>query len=237
MFNHTPKTLLGKFLKSLFLTLMFPKAPVSTDTSEHLAAPGPVHPRVQSKTPSLHPSSSQNDGVQEPGSSSASELPPYIRNTPLGNPFRDGDAPGGYFYPNSNDMQKGPKSAPSTHADPPPTTTGTLLDTLPPAPITNADPFVDTMVLDEGLSPPLPPRPSGLKRGLQIPSRVSLITWGFRFPEILAEQGVSKPQWRNFKHELETFARMSASQWITVAAIDILICHFGPISGELHEHG
>ena len=227
MFNYTPKTVLGK---SLF-TLMFPKAPVSKDTSEHLAAPGPVHPRVELKTPSIRPSSSQNDGVQEPESSSASELPPYIRNTPLGDPFRAGDTPRGYFYPNSNGMQRGLKTATASHADPPPATTATLLDTLPPAPVRDNDPFVDTMVLDESLPPPLPPRPSGLKRGLQIPSRVSLITCGFSFPEILADQGVSKTQWRMFKHELEAFARLSLSQWITVAAYDILICNFGPITG------
>lgn len=228
MFNHASKTVLGK---SLFFTLMFPNASVSKDTSEHLAAPGPAHPRVESKTPSLHPSPSQNDGVQEPQSSSTSELPPYFRNTPLENSFRDGDASGGYSYPNSNGVQKGPKSATATHAEPPPATTATLLDNLASAPVNDNDPFVDTMVLDESLPPPLPPQPSGLKRGLQIPSRVSLITWGFSFPEILAEQGVSKTQWRMFKHELETFARMSLSQWITVAAIDILICNFGPITG------
>ena len=228
MFNYTPKTVLGK---SLFFTLMFPNAPVSKDTSKHLAAPGPAHPRAKSKTPSLRPSSSQNDGVQEAESSNASELPPYIRNTPLDRPFRDGDAPRGFFYPNSNGMQKGLNTATASHADPPPATTATLLDTLPPAPVADNDPFVDTMGLDESLPPPLPPRPSSLKRGLQIPSRVSLITCGFSFPEILAEQGVSKTQWRMFKHELETFARMSLSQWITVAAYDILICNLGPITG------
>ena len=210
---------------------MLPNAPVSKDTSEHFVAPGPAHPRVKSKAPSLRPSSSQNDGVQEAESSNASELPPYIRNTPLDRPFRDGDTPRGFFCPNSNGVHTGLNTATASHTDPPPATTATLLDTLPPATVADNDPFVDTMVLDESLPPPLSPRPSGLKRGLQIPSRVSAITCGFSFPEILADQGVSKTQWRMFKHELETFARLSLSQWITVAAYDILICNFGFITG------
>ena len=185
---------------------------------------------IDTKTPSLHQSSSQNHDVQEPESSSASKPPPYFRNSPLEDPFRDGDAPVGYFYPNDNGIQKGLKAATATHLDPAPATTVTLVDPPPPVPIVNSDPFVGGMVLDEDLPPPLPLRPSGLRRGLQIPSRVSHITFGFSFPEVLAEEGVNKEQWRLFKHELETFACLSISQHINVMGCGFLVGHFfGPL--------
>ena len=193
---------------------MAPNASVSIDASKHVAEPTAIDAGVGSS------SISHNDGVQEPGPSSAAGLPPYSGNPSLDDPFRDGDAHVGYFYPNGNGMQKGLKSATATQMDP------------PPVPIANIDPFASAMDLDESLPLPLPPRPSGLSRGLQIPSRVSLITWGFSFPEILAEQGVSKSQWRSFKHQLEDFARLSFTQVMTVFGSELLMHHvLGPIPG------
>lgn len=60
----------------------------------------------------------------------------------------------------------------------------------------------------------LPDRPRRLERGLQIPSRMGIITSGFSLPRLLEEQGVSKPQWKLFTHELKSHAKMSGTQWI-----------------------
>lgn len=213
---------------------MSPNAMVSVDTSEERAALNPNHANMEPNTSSLDPSSSQEMGVQEPESSNSSGPPPSDRDTPLENPFREGDAPVGYFYPNSNSMQKSLKPAAATHMDPAPAT-------LPPVLTANADPFADAdpsaaeMTLDESLlpHPSLPARPSGLSRGLQIPSRISLITWGFGFPQILAEQGVTKSQWKLFMRELKAFAELSVGQWVTVVActhgVSLL---FGAIVGQ-----
>ena len=172
-----------------------------------------IDPVAEPDTPSLHQSSSHDDGVEVIASSSAAEPPPYSRNAPLDDPFRD--------YANGNGMQKGLKRATTADAEP---TTAMLIKPLPAVP---AD-----MVLDEGLPPPLPYQPSGLSRGLQIPSRVSLITWGFSFPKVLPEQGVSKEHWRLFKHELETFAYLTTSQRLTVIGYGYLVSHvFGGIPG------
>ena len=185
---------------------MAPKASVSINASKRVAEATTIDAGVGSS------SISHNDGVQELGSNSATELPPYSGNPSLDDPFRDARV--GYFHPNGNG------TATATQMDP------------PPVPTANTDPFASAMVLDDSLPLPLPPRPSGLSRGLQIPSRVSIITWGFSFPKILAEQGVSKPQWRSFKHQLEKFARLSFSQVVTVFGSELL-AHYvlGPIPG------
>ena len=175
-----------------------------------------IDPVAEPDTPSLHQSSSHDDGVEGIASSSAAEPPPYSRNAPLDDPFKD-DA-------NSNGMQKGLKPATTTDAEPGPETT-MLIESLPATPT--------DMVPDEGLPSPLPYRPPGLSRGLQIPSRVSLITWGFSFPKVLPEQGVSKEQWRRFKYELESFAYLTTSQLLTVVGYGFLVSHvFGAIPGQ-----
>ena len=171
-----------------------------------------IDPVAEPDTPSLHQAPSQDNGIEEVASSSAAQPPPYSRNAALDDPFRD--------YSNSNGMLKGSKPAKPTDTKPALPTRAILIKPLPAVPT--------DMVIDEDLPPP-----SGLSRGLQIPSRVSLITWGFSFPKVLPEQGVSKEQWRLFKHELETFAGLSLSQQLTVIGYGFLVSHFfGAIPGQ-----
>ena len=175
------------------------------------------------------------NGVQGPDSSNSSVPPPYTKNPPLDNtPSRDGDAPVVHFYSNCNGTQNGLQPATAPHLDPSLVTETTHVDHLTPAPGADAVPFAVEMVLDQSL--PSPPsfhtQVSGLRRGLQIPSRVGIITWGFSLPKVLAEQGVTTSNWRLFKHELKDFARMSVSQWITVLACDGCVYFlFGIIPG------
>lgn len=203
-------------------------------SSENLAVPRANDSSPEANIPSLQQSSnhSHNHNVQEAESSSASGLPPYSGKSPLRDPFRDGDASVGYFYTNENGMENSLKPAIATRSVPVSVTTAQLLDPLPQVPSANTNPFLGETLLDEDSPPPLPPRPSGLKRGLQIPSRVSLITWGFSFPEILFEQGINKEQWRSFKHELEAFARMGIHDYIAIAGCQLIIGHcLSPILG------
>ena len=167
-----------------------------------------IDPIAEPATPNLHNSSSQDNEIEVVASSSTAEPPPYSRNAAPDDPFRD--------YANSNGMQKGLKRVATEPTLP---TTTTLIG---PLPAVSTD-----MVLDDGfLPPPLPYRPPSFSRGLQIPSRVSLITWGFTFPKVLLEQGVNEEQWRLFKHELETFASLTISQHFTVAGCGFLIGYF-----------
>lgn len=197
---------------------------ISMNTSEKRAVPDPNGAEVKSDTRNAHLSSTNNSSVP----------PPYTRNSPLDAPLRDGDAPVVHFYSNCNGTQNGLQPAMAPHLDPPPATTTTHVDPSTPVTAADADPFAVEMVLDESLltPPSLPARASGLRRGLQIPSRVSIITWGFSLPKVLAEQGVTKSYWRLFKHELEDFARMSVLQWVTVLAygqcVNLLL---GPFPG------
>ena len=165
------------------------------------------------------PSSSHDRFPPVPESSNAAQPPPYTRNPPLQDPFRDGDAGVGDNCPLNNGVQKYLKGG---TGDPPPTIKAPFL--VEPLRLTADDPFVGGIALDESL--PRSPRPSGLTRGLQIPSRVSLISCGFSFPDILAEHGVSKEQWRVFEHEVEDFAFMSLSQWLTVIGCDLVVSYF-----------
>ena len=165
------------------------------------------------------PSSSHDINPPMPGSSNAAQPPSYTRNPPLQDPFRDGDAVVGYIYPMNNGIQKNLKGE---STDPLPTTRAPLL--VEPLRLAADDPFAEGIILDESHLPS--PRPSGLTRGLQIPTRVSLISWGFSFPDILAEQGVSKEHWRLFQHELEQFAYMRLSQWLTVIGCHLLVSYF-----------
>lgn len=218
---------------------MSPNASVSLYTSEKRAAPNPNDVDVELSTSNLHPTSTHNNSVQRPESSRASGPPSYTRTAPLDDPFRDGDTPVGIFDPNRHDVQEGLKPATATHEDPPAVATANLVDSPPPESTADADADADVeMVLDESLlsPPPLPPRPSGLKRGLQIPSRFNTITWGFSFPNVLAEQGVTELQWKWFKRELKAFASMSKSQWVTVLFCSNFIgSHFGFLPGQSHS--
>ena len=85
---------------------------------------------------------------------------------------------------------------------------------------------------------------SELKRGLQIPSRISHITWGFHLPPVLAKAGVEKAQWRLFTREVKNHAAMSKAQWCTVLAtgfacgivVDLVCFPFGiVVAGVVHH--
>ena len=122
--------------------------------------------------------------------------PPSTNNNGAQEPeSSSSSAPPPYVRNTPLDNPRDLKAATATHEDPSPA------DPPPPLPSANDDPFS-----------------SGLRRGLHIPSRASHITWGFSFPEMLAEQGVTKPQWKLFTRELTAFASMSIGQWATVLA-------------------
>lgn len=52
-----------------------------------------------------------------------------------------------------------------------------------------------------------------LTRGLQVPSRLSYVTSGFKFPLCLAWYGITKDQWSVFTHDVKRHASLSSSQW------------------------
>lgn len=186
---------------------------------------------LKKKTSSLHPSSTHQNVVQEPEPSYSSRPPSYTTTVPFDESFGNGDA----IYPNSIGTQTGLQGRTATPMEPPPAAVAATVDPLPLMPTANADPSALEMVLDESLPtpPPLPARPSGLERGLQIPSRGSVITWGFSLPKILAERGVTKKQWKRFSHELKRFARMRMSQLLTVLACEVCVHNiFGPVVGQ-----
>ena len=186
---------------------------------------------LKSKTSSLHPSSTQQHVVQELEASYSSRPPSYTTNAPFEDSFGNGDA----IDPNSNSMQTGLQDTTATPIDPPPAAMAAAVDPLPPMPTVDADSSALEIVLDESLPtpPPLPAQPSVLERGLQIPSRGSVITWGFSLPKILAERGVTKKEWKRFSHELKRFARMRMSQLLTVLACEVCVHNvFGPIVGQ-----
>ena len=178
---------------------MAPKDLISIDTSEKRAALN------QNDTFKFRPSSTRKNGDQRPGPSNSSNPLSYPRNIPLETPSQNGDG-----------VQEGFQRSPAKKLDPTPT--AAIVVPLPPVPSPNNDPFTVETFLDDSLSqlPPFPTRPPGLRRGLQIPSRISLISWGFSFPKILLEHGVTKSHWRQFKHELKKFAHMSFGQWAQV---------------------
>lgn len=53
----------------------------------------------------------------------------------------------------------------------------------------------------------------GLKRGIQIPTRLSYITSGFPIPQALMEAGVEESRWKQFTAEAKSYGAMSGSQW------------------------
>ena len=199
---------------------MAPKDFIAIDTSEKRALPD------QNDTTNSHPSFTRNNGDQRPGPSNPSKSPSYARDILLEKPLQNGNGDG---------VQESLQPSPAKNMDPSPSPTTAIVMRLPPVPSPNADPFTIETVFDDSLSPlpPLPTRPPGLKRGLQIPSRISLISWGFSFPKILLEHGVTKQHWRRFKHELKKFAHMTFGQWaqvmITSHAVGTL---FGQPAGQ-----
>ena len=62
---------------------------------------------------------------------------------------------------------------------------------------------------------PRPPK-AVLRRGLQIPTRISYITSGFRLPPTLCDAGVDRAQWKAFTREVKGCGSMSKSQWVCV---------------------
>lgn len=196
--------------------LMAPKDLISIGTSEKRVAPH------QNDTFHFRPSSTRKNGDHRLGPSNPSRSPSYAWDIPFEVPFQVGDG-----------VQEGFQPSPAKKLDPTPT--AAIVIPLPPVPSPNDDPFTIETVLDDSLSPlpPFPTRPPGLMRGLQIPSRISLISWGFSFPKILLEHGVSKPHWRQFKHELKKFAHMSFGQWAQVLVTSHAVAAvFGQPAGQ-----
>ena len=197
---------------------MGPEDLISIDTSEKMVVPD------HNDTSNFHPSSIRKNGDQRSGPSNPSKSPTYARDIPLEKPLQNGDG-----------VQESLQPLPAKNMDPAAAPTTAIVIALPPVPSPNDDPFTVETVFDDSLSPlpPLPTRPPGLRRGLQIPSRISLISWGFSFPKILLEHGVSKPHWRQFKHELKKFAHMSFGQWAQVLVTSHVVgTVFGQPAGQ-----
>ncbi|KAK0508666.1 hypothetical protein JMJ35_008942 [Cladonia borealis] len=75
---------------------------------------------------------------------------------------------------------------------------------------------VQSMPPSPGVS--LNPRPpkAVLRRGLQIPTRISFITSGFHLPPTLCDAGVDRARWKAFTREVKGYGSMSKSQWANV---------------------
>jgi len=58
----------------------------------------------------------------------------------------------------------------------------------------------------------------GLKRGIQIPTRMSYVTSGFPLPKALVDAGVDEARWQQFSNEAKSHGAMSGTQWATVCA-------------------
>ena len=58
-------------------------------------------------------------------------------------------------------------------------------------------------------------RESILLRGLQVPSKSSYLSSGFKYPKILSRAGVSEDSWMEFTNEIRQYAKMDANQWLT----------------------
>ena len=86
------------------------------------------------------------------------------------------------------------------------------------------------------LNPRLPK--AVLKRGLQIPTRISYITSGFRLPPTLYDAGVDRAQWKAFTREVKGCGSMSKSQWACVLGysfgVGLLVdLSIAPLLGQL----
>ena len=85
-------------------------------------------------------------------------------------------------------------------------------------------------------SAPSRPKMMMLERGLQIPSRRSTITSGFKLPPLLQEHRVTVEQWDLFTRELRGHARMTGSQFLTFVGYSIgfgLVWNFFPVFGVI----
>ena len=116
--------------------------------------------------------------------------------------------------------------------------------TLGPKPVSHHEMDIDKNnpappVNTEPEPQPLRPYPAGtvLERGVQIPTRVSYITSGFRLPRALCDAGVDRARWAAFTREVTAYGRMSKSQWATVlgcsCAFGLLVDCVLPLSGQL----
>ena len=99
----------------------------------------------------------------------------------------------------------------------------------------NPAPPVDTETETKSFRPR--PTETVLERGVQIPTRISYITSGFRLPRVLCDAGVDRAQWAAFTREVTAYGRMSKSQWATVigcsCAFGLLVDCVLPLSGQL----
>ena len=70
-----------------------------------------------------------------------------------------------------------------------------------------------------------PAQQSGLNRGVQIPSRTSYVTSGFRLPPSVKQAGVARAKWSAFTEDIRQHASLSLSQWgeITGSGFSILV--------------
>lgn len=71
---------------------------------------------------------------------------------------------------------------------------------------------------------------SALVRGLQIPSRISLVSSGFKYPVILRGAGVTPHEWAAFTSEVKTCASLSITQWMATVAFDLGITAASAVS-------
>ena len=88
-----------------------------------------------------------------------------------------------------------------------------------------------------GVSLKARPPKTVLERGLQIPTRISYITSGFRLPRALCDAGVDRARWAAFTREITAYGSLSKSQWAILlgcsCAVGLLIDCFLPPFGLL----
>lgn len=85
---------------------------------------------------------------------------------------------------------------------------------------------------------------SVLLKGLQVPTRFSYVSSGFKYPQVLEHASVTKEQWSVFTQEVKQHARMSASQWMTTVGAglgtfvigELVIGFFGLIPAVIVGH-
>lgn len=79
-------------------------------------------------------------------------------------------------------------------------------------------------IISEGIA-----RGSVLKRGLQVPSRMSYITSGFQYPKILNKSGVTPSDWAAFTTEVKSHASLSITQWTVTVMSGLSIFILGGV--------
>lgn len=177
--------------------------------------------------------SAQDHDTAPPGLRFGEDPPRYQRHNNHYDPVRPGASRAStssvslrsYFYPNRSSLQKSGPTKQKRHVS-------FIYDT-PESIIT---PATETSIV--------PRRKPGLKRGLQIPSRMGTITSGFKLPPLLQAQGVSKREWRVFTMELKSYATMHGKQLVNFAGISIgygvlgvfIAPHLGVIPAGIMSH-